>query len=122
MIVLKCFFIKIVKFILANFGYGISICLRPGQVSLVLFDPFCNLEALNNIIVLHLLHAAAIENAPPPPPRQYLPRVERIRDDPFTLPDREFKRQEEGSSPAPSYTISVLCGRTGLTLMMRSWS
>ena len=63
-----------------------------GQVSLVLFDPFFNMEALNNIIVLHLLHAAAIENVPPPPLRRYLLRVECLRDDPFTLPDREFKR------------------------------
>ena len=63
-----------------------------GAINLVLLDPFDSMEALNNIVVLHLLHAAAIENVPPPPPRRYLPRVERLRDDPFTLPDREFKR------------------------------
>lgn len=50
----------------------------------------CNMEALNNIEILHLLNAAVIENVPPP--RRYLPRVVRIRDDPFTLPDYEFKR------------------------------
>ena len=63
--------------------------LKAGAVSLVVFEPFYTMEALNNIVVLHLLHAAAIENAPPPPPCRYLPR---IREDPFTLPDREFKR------------------------------
>ena len=65
--------------------------LKAGAVSLVVFEPFYTMEALNNIVVLHLLHAAAVENALPPPPRRYLPRVARIRDDPFTLPDREFK-------------------------------
>ncbi len=48
------------------------------------------MEALNNIVVLHLLHAAVIENAPPA--RRYLPRVARNRDDPFALTDHEFKR------------------------------
>ena len=73
-------------------GFGNHLPLGPGLVSLVLFEPFCNMEALNNIVILHHLHDAAVENVPPPPPRRYLPRVARIRDDPFTLPDREFKR------------------------------
>ena len=64
--------------------------LKAGAVCLVLFDPFCTMEAHNNIVALHLLHAAAIENAPPP--HRYLPRVAPVREDPFTLPDREFKQ------------------------------
>ena len=63
MFVLKCFFNKIVKFTFANVWSGISVRLRPREaVSLVLFDPFCTMEEHNNIIVLHLIHAAAIEN------------------------------------------------------------
>ena len=66
--------------------------LKAGAVCLVLFDPFCTMEAHNNIIVLHLLHAAAIENAPPPPPHRYLLRLAHIREDPFALPNCEFKQ------------------------------
>ena len=54
------FFNKIVKFTFANVWSGISVRLRPREaVSLVLFDPFCTMEEHNNIIVLHLIHAAA---------------------------------------------------------------
>ena len=66
--------------------------LKAGAVCLVLFDPFCTMEAHKNIIVLHLLHAAAIENALPPPPHRYLLRVAHIKEDPFALPNHEFKQ------------------------------
>ena len=79
---LKLFFDLNVMVIFDNFIY----------LALVVCLPSCNMEALNNIIVLHFLTAAVMENAPPPLVRRYLPRVLRNRDDPFTLPDREFKR------------------------------
>ncbi len=54
------------------------------------------MEALNNVLALHLLHAAVMEQAQvdalPLPPAPYQPRARRNRDDPFTLSDKEFKQ------------------------------
>ena len=96
MLVLKCFLNKIVRFTFANFYIWHQCSRKAGAVSLVLFDPFYTMEAHNNVVILHLLHAAAVENAPPLPPCQYLPCIACIRDDLFTQPDHgplQFKKR-----------------------------
>ncbi len=66
-----------------------------GGLSVTLFQAL-GMEALNNVLAIHLLQAVVMEQAQvdvlPLPPAPYQPRVRRNRDDLFTLSDMEFKQ------------------------------